>query len=328
MSEDMEIELQEDVLIEILARLPVKSLIRFTCVCKYWLTFIRSPEFASKHHATRSGNDRELDSLLTTFPPASSISIISCENLTFETAFKFRPAVECEPPRFGIDHHELVSGCAIYGPCNGLFLLYLRRGFENVILLWNPATREVFRLPNPIKYMISYFGFGFDEVTNDYKVVCFYYVGTNSIVVQLYSLAANSWWQVDDAGFSPCSGSSSAGFNFEEVVADGPCSGISTGRMHHWMSRDVGYDSSFPSLLSFDMVDEVFVETPLPDKTGSSAEFLNQYSNDMYPTLYYMDDTIEFTRGMHIWVLKEYGPTGFWNKQQYITLPEVVSSGV
>ena len=40
----------EDLLIDILARLPVKSLQRFKCVCKYWYALIGSPDFISNHY--------------------------------------------------------------------------------------------------------------------------------------------------------------------------------------------------------------------------------------------------------------------------------------
>uniref|UniRef100_A0A803KPT5 Uncharacterized protein n=1 Tax=Chenopodium quinoa TaxID=63459 RepID=A0A803KPT5_CHEQI len=73
------------------------------------------------------------------------------------------------------------------------------------------------------------------------------------------------------------------------------------------------------------MVDEKFVETPLPDDTKYCHGFLDQGSNKLYPTLYYLDDMIEHTRGMHVWVLKGYGPTGYWEKREYITLPDMVS---
>lgn len=41
--------LPEDVLIEILSRLPVKSLIRFRRVCKIWYDLLKSLNFISKH---------------------------------------------------------------------------------------------------------------------------------------------------------------------------------------------------------------------------------------------------------------------------------------
>ncbi|GAB2280538.1 hypothetical protein Dimus_015164 [Dionaea muscipula] len=55
MAESMAL-LPEDVLVEILYRLPVKTLIRFTCVCKQWLSLIRSPQFATKQLLTAESN--------------------------------------------------------------------------------------------------------------------------------------------------------------------------------------------------------------------------------------------------------------------------------
>ncbi|RXH90692.1 hypothetical protein DVH24_035456 [Malus domestica] len=39
----------EEILFEILVRLPVKSLLRFRCVCKSWNTLISSPDFRNAH---------------------------------------------------------------------------------------------------------------------------------------------------------------------------------------------------------------------------------------------------------------------------------------
>uniref|UniRef100_A0A803KPU9 F-box associated beta-propeller type 3 domain-containing protein n=1 Tax=Chenopodium quinoa TaxID=63459 RepID=A0A803KPU9_CHEQI len=150
---------------------------------------------------------------------------------------------------------------------------------ETVFLLWNPATREVFKLPDTDGIESSCAGVGFDDITNNYKVVNFDDT-MNSSIVQLYSLAENSWKQVD------------AGFYFggqppETSVSDP----TSNGRMHSWiLNYEVGYDLSC-SLLSFDMADEIFVETPLPDETSELRRaFLQQSSNDKYPTLYSFDD--------------------------------------
>jgi hypothetical protein len=42
-------DLPEDVLMNIFARLPVKSLLQFKCVCKPWYAVIRDPIFITKH---------------------------------------------------------------------------------------------------------------------------------------------------------------------------------------------------------------------------------------------------------------------------------------
>ncbi|CAI9772219.1 unnamed protein product [Fraxinus pennsylvanica] len=41
--------IQRDVIIEILSRLPVKSLLRFKCVCKSWLSTIAGCSFVYEH---------------------------------------------------------------------------------------------------------------------------------------------------------------------------------------------------------------------------------------------------------------------------------------
>ncbi|KAK4279360.1 hypothetical protein QN277_011154 [Acacia crassicarpa] len=43
------IRANEDLLIEILIRVPAKSLIRFKCVSKRWLSIISHPEFCPRH---------------------------------------------------------------------------------------------------------------------------------------------------------------------------------------------------------------------------------------------------------------------------------------
>ncbi|KAM3289056.1 hypothetical protein P3S67_017343 [Capsicum chacoense] len=44
-----EVHLKEEILMDILSRLPVLSLLRFKCVSKYWMTLISKPYFTLKH---------------------------------------------------------------------------------------------------------------------------------------------------------------------------------------------------------------------------------------------------------------------------------------
>src|SRR4051812_32733503 len=41
--------LPEDLVVEILLRLPVRSLLQFKCICKFWKTLISDPKFAKRH---------------------------------------------------------------------------------------------------------------------------------------------------------------------------------------------------------------------------------------------------------------------------------------
>lgn len=87
----------QDVLTEILLRLPVKSLLQFKCVCKYWYAVIGSPGFVRKHfnhenNRTRllyytSDNDREGvsflpdETLLGISSPNDVIDYIQCPQI-------------------------------------------------------------------------------------------------------------------------------------------------------------------------------------------------------------------------------------------------------
>ncbi|KAG5254949.1 F-box associated domain, type [Salix suchowensis] len=46
-------KLSEDLMIDILSRLPVKTILSFMCVCKTWLRLISDKDFAT-HHLSRS----------------------------------------------------------------------------------------------------------------------------------------------------------------------------------------------------------------------------------------------------------------------------------
>ncbi|XP_026419580.1 F-box protein CPR1-like [Papaver somniferum] len=90
----------------------------------------------------------------------------------------------------------------LMGSCNGLVCIRLvvdnDNGDEkNYFYLWNPATREYKEIPkSPIKIdRIQMSALGYDHNTDDYKLV----IGTveppgsKGTLVQVYSLASNSW---------------------------------------------------------------------------------------------------------------------------------------
>ncbi|KAL6135064.1 hypothetical protein ACLB2K_067292 [Fragaria x ananassa] len=64
----------EDILVEILARLPVKTLMRFRCVCTTWRSLIADPHFVKKHmkyDAERGVNDDDMRLLFSMKPPST-----------------------------------------------------------------------------------------------------------------------------------------------------------------------------------------------------------------------------------------------------------------
>ncbi|OMO59357.1 hypothetical protein CCACVL1_24894 [Corchorus capsularis] len=67
----------------------------------------------------------------------------------------------------------------IAGCCNGLLLLVERGPGEECLILWNPSTRESQKIPFPSflsnHVVLGDFGFGYDQSTDDLKVIILEY---------------------------------------------------------------------------------------------------------------------------------------------------------
>lgn len=191
--------LPEDLLIdEILARLPVKSLLRFKCVCKNWYNLIESPSFIRNHfrnpknhtcllvcHHTRPiipDSESNFDTDFYSVSDSDSHDYSEPENPLALAIFCDETLEVCPPLHEDIidfiqripDLHQI----HIIGPIDGLFLLHTGfNGKNDRLAVWNPATEEFRLLPGPnFRFPMSYtrwnvFGFGFDPLREVYKVV-------------------------------------------------------------------------------------------------------------------------------------------------------------
>ncbi|PNT73948.1 putative F-box protein At1g50870 isoform X1 [Brachypodium distachyon] len=90
--------LTDDLIVEILSRLPVKSFCRFQCVCKSWLAFSSDPHYrqklsrtpfgflyqtyddASFHLARLPSSDREIYTILGFVRPECPLDLVDCSN--------------------------------------------------------------------------------------------------------------------------------------------------------------------------------------------------------------------------------------------------------
>uniref|UniRef100_A0A2N9I2J9 F-box domain-containing protein n=1 Tax=Fagus sylvatica TaxID=28930 RepID=A0A2N9I2J9_FAGSY len=150
--------LPDEVILEILSRLPVKPLLCFRCVSKPWLALIDSPQFIKLHLK---------QSLKTT----TNLSLILGDGYLYSSDFdSLDTAIELDHP-LKTPHYET----EIVGSCNGLLCLSNKK--EDVAL-WNPSTRKYRKLPvttlefapdgyDFCQYTVS--GFGYDETSDDYK---------------------------------------------------------------------------------------------------------------------------------------------------------------
>nr|XP_043626112.1 F-box/kelch-repeat protein At3g06240-like [Erigeron canadensis] len=175
----------EDVMVSIFERLPIKFLLRFRSLSKYWYSRIASPEFI-RNHPLRSDQKVLIRHLI----KVTDVNFIDMYTLHSPSGY-VKPGVELAHYRPDLD---------TVGSCNGIICL-----LEFGISLWNFSIRRKLTLPRhpSFKDEISYpgkaaFGFGFDPVTDDYKVVAISYLKYTDGVAHnedsfIYSLKTNSW---------------------------------------------------------------------------------------------------------------------------------------
>lgn len=154
----------------------------------------------------------------------------------------------------------VIEAIQILGPCNGVVYLASFSSTASTIVLCNPSMKEFRLLPQPSykSYHASVLGFGFDHITNNYKVVRFGMMNINSGVtaidkkVEIYDLSTDSWRDVDaespvKSGFY-CSGHLSISWNGD----------------FFWYANCYGHNGG-AAIVAFSMTNEVFKEMPVPE---------------------------------------------------------------
>ncbi|KAL2896571.1 hypothetical protein RDABS01_038355 [Bienertia sinuspersici] len=144
----------EEILEEILSRLPAKSIGRFRCVSKPWRALLSQPHFI-KTHLNRI-ND---------FPfEAQSLILVTSQSNIIDD----------------LSHIECFVGKM--ASCDGLTLI---EDGESSLLLINPTTKEFEGLPKSPDALeprdsFTMYGMGYDSVSDDYKIVALSYFDTDN----------------------------------------------------------------------------------------------------------------------------------------------------
>ncbi|KAJ7004332.1 hypothetical protein NC653_009262 [Populus alba x Populus x berolinensis] len=126
----------EDMVMDIFLKLPVKSIIRFSCASKFWNSLITSPIFI-KNHLSKFKQRKQLFLLRTSNPIVSYSLHLDNNSLDRYSQLEF-------PIQNKADLFE------IYGSCNGIVCLPSRFMLINSskrIIFWNPSIRKTLDLP-------------------------------------------------------------------------------------------------------------------------------------------------------------------------------------
>ncbi|KAK9911035.1 hypothetical protein M0R45_034961 [Rubus argutus] len=287
----------DDLLVEILSRLPVRSLVRFRCVCKSWRALISDSHLVMKHLSCSVSGVKSsgcCSRLIFSTVPLQSLDYAALNDAVGPVA----RSELCLPGPLGC--------MRIVGSCNGLVCLEGNRG---CVVLWNPSTRETRVLPvlNILHLGIMFYGFGYDSTIDDYKVILgLKSVAASTTTVAIFTLKTGLWRAVHAGGYVKLNG--------QGCLINGALHWVEM----KWAETVVIHPVLSSRIMSFGLAEETFQELmPLSyltkDQIYTSARIGNT-GNCLFVYLY-SDNAIT------IWVMKEYRVMDSWTK--VIHVPEV-----
>ncbi|KAL5728063.1 hypothetical protein ACHQM5_001186 [Ranunculus cassubicifolius] len=287
--------LPSEIIEYILLRLPVKSLLRFRCVCRSWCALISDTHFINLHlgRSTETNDHIVMERCRAGFSSNGEAYLL---HNAYGSVVK-------------LNYPSVVSmlGCSsngILSYCNGLICIWDE---NDMICLWNPFTRKHRILPQFTrrssflkKKSHDGLGLGYNPVSKNHEVV-----RVLESEVEVYSLDKNSWTRIG---------------NIPHMIYYQNRGAVSVGASLHWPvtreTKTISYALQPNSIISLNMVTRTFQTFHLPEYEWENYE----WSTDLtcWTNISELDGCLCVLRDHHnrteIWVMKEYGMKESWVK--------------
>lgn len=195
----------------------------------------------------------------------------------------------------------------ILGTCNGLLCICNVAGD---VALWNPSTKKHRVLPflptgsnrEPNRYFCGarVYGFGYEPVLDDYKLVSIsQFIGLDyqsfESEVKVYSLRTNAWKEIESMPYVLC---------YTGKM------GILVNNYLHWVVTRKLEPEETELIVGFDMGTERFQEVPIPDNVNHHFEMeVGVIENNLCIVANYQEEG-----DFEVWVMKEYGVKESWTR--------------
>ncbi|KAK6803612.1 hypothetical protein RDI58_001396 [Solanum bulbocastanum] len=298
--------LPQDIIIEILIRLPLKTLLKFRSVSKSWLSLLSDTQFHKTHINFSINNPKFTDYTLAAVPTVSGLGKI-CQVYTISSVNSSVIVSKHECPS-----KTLSLSAWILGSCNGLICL-TTDSFNLMVL--NPCTGKFNVFPDlNIEYEVGdggvhvSYGFGYDSYAEDYKVVKMFSFpriddeGRHVNMVSVYSLKGSSW-------------SSIQGFDSGHV--NGNVGVFANGVLHWEGCYDYVLGGVSLEIVTLDLATERYGRIALPRYEGRGIRWRLGESRGRLVACCNCE-----SNKADMWVMKEYGVEKTWTKLVTISSPD------
>ncbi|CAJ2660988.1 unnamed protein product [Trifolium pratense] len=305
--------LPDEIIDDILVRLPVRSLLRFKSVCKSWKTLINDPKFANIHlRFSTAAEDTSTANKQLIFYTNMEPYVILTYNLKqlFENP---STSAELVISSFLNMNNKYVK----VGSCNGLLCLLDRS--QRRLKLLNPSTGvkskkspQVFPLFN---WKVRHIGFGYDQINDKYKfLVVLSDFDTGESLTKIYTFGEDSSKTIQNLPFN-------LGTSLGEYVS---------GTLNWIVDKNGGGDIGIyqSSILSFDLNKETHREILLPPKDGGLGGKMHiisklcVFGNSLCTIVFEKSDWV-------VWLMKQVGSVvESWTKLKIIPYEKFMSSSL
>uniref|UniRef100_A0A2P2L6E8 F-box protein interaction domain protein n=1 Tax=Rhizophora mucronata TaxID=61149 RepID=A0A2P2L6E8_RHIMU len=290
-------ELPIHLIFEILAKLPIKYVLRCSCVCKAFSSLIRDPYFSDLYLS------RAPTSFLVRQTSTTKTHIYAVDSLP--SPLMNRPDLsdynhQVLPKKRVAQFFEVNPEVVFVNSCNGFLCLYEAYPGDPRYYVCNPILDEFVVMPRPPSFKhghgyLDYSAFGFSPGTKKFKIVRFVSKMSN-VMAEVLTMGWKSWRLVDGAPAGRPQGSLDPFVN---------------GALHWVCDRH----RSSEMLCSFDLDSEKFVPIPVPSHMDADfikkTSWINVGTLDNCLCLSYAFEGVSF----EVWVMNEYGLKESWTKK-------------
>ncbi|KAL8235845.1 hypothetical protein R6Q59_016926 [Mikania micrantha] len=304
--------LPQDIIFNILHRLPTKSLIQFRCVCTSSRPLISHPSFTNLHLSSAAAADHR------TLIYYESIDYIN-HFYSLRSSLTFQESLKLQLP-----YKTLHGYLRIVGSNKGLLCLFDTNYYSNLgtLILWNPSIQKfkIIDHPHDVDDKFSHFviGFGFVSRTFEFKVVKVGYDLDNYKInntVLVYSLGTNSWEKKEDMS-APC------------YLTRGWSKNVFVNGFVHWLALKETVTGELNVIMAFDLDEERFQVLELPMNLGSGYDqiSIDSYGNECLSlSLALCAHYFEFNGDTwDVWVMGDYGLVDSWKRVFVVSQPALL----